>query len=161
MHPFNCCFSCLALLGQQLAALHLLESPLLDDPGVTFVGDGPAAVGAKHPRYDPESGRVYVNAAQYFEGVAPDVWAFRVGGYQVCEKWLKDRRGRALSPEDVRHYCRTAASLRETIRVQGEIDDVMLGRVCRMKPGQMRAPAVCWDRISAAVSSRAGSGPEF
>lgn len=152
--PFNTCFQCLSVLGQQLTALHLLESPLLDNPGVTFGGDGLDTVAAKHPLYDASTGRVYVNAAQYFEGIAPDVWAFHVGGYQVCEKWLKDRRGRVLSAEDVRHYCRTAAALRETIRIQAETDDVMLGRVCNMRHGQTRAPAVCWERISAAVSSR-------
>ena len=24
------------------------------------------------------------------------VWNFHIGGYQVCEKWLKDRKGRQL-----------------------------------------------------------------
>ena len=38
-------------------------------------------------------GYVYINKTQYFEAVPAEVWEFRVGGYQVCEKWLKDRRG--------------------------------------------------------------------
>jgi hypothetical protein len=48
--------------------------------------------------------RVYINKDQYFEGVRPEVWEFHIGGYQVCEKWLKDRRGRKLSFDDIRHY---------------------------------------------------------
>ena len=129
--PPHSCFRCLAPLGQRLTAMHLLESPLLDDPGVTFGGGyGGSLVAPKHPRYDAAEGRVYVNAAQYFEGIAPEVWAFQVGGYQPCEKWLKDRRGRVLSADDVRHYCRTAAALRETIRIQGELDDVTMWRRC-------------------------------
>jgi hypothetical protein len=67
-------------------------------------------------------GRVYINRAQYFEGVEPAVWGFMVGGYQVCEKWLKDRRGRLLSYDDLTHYQRVAAALERTIEVMKEID---------------------------------------
>ena len=45
-------------------------------------------------------GYVYINKTQYFEGVPKEVWEFHVGGYQVCEKWLKYRRGRQLSFDD-------------------------------------------------------------
>ena len=44
----------------------------------------------------PVSFRVYINKDQYFEGVIPEVWNFHIGGYQVCEKWLKDRKGLGL-----------------------------------------------------------------
>lgn len=46
-------------------------------------------------------GRVYVNAEQYFDGVPPAVWESHIGGYRVAEKWLKDRKGRALSYDDL------------------------------------------------------------
>ena len=39
-----------------------------------------------------------------FRGVPEDVWNFHIGGYQVCEKWLKDRKGRTLSKDDIAHY---------------------------------------------------------
>jgi hypothetical protein len=42
-------------------------------------------------------GRVYINKDQYFEGISPEVWEFPVGGYQILDKWLKDRKGRNLS----------------------------------------------------------------
>jgi hypothetical protein len=74
-------------------------------------------------------GRVYVNKhglqgaaeGQYFEGVRPEVWNFHIGGCQVCEKWLKDRRGRTLTYDDLEHYCKVVTALSETIRVMAEI----------------------------------------
>ncbi len=59
---------------------------------------------------------------QYFEGVPPEVWNFRIGGYQVCEKWLKDRRGRTLTYEDLEHYRKVVTALSETIRLMAQID---------------------------------------
>ena len=72
-------------------------------------------------------GRVYLNQRQYFEGVPPQVWAFQVGGYQVCDKWLKDRRERQLSYDDLTHYQRVIVALRETIRLMVEIDAAIPG----------------------------------
>ncbi|MCD6361116.1 MAG: hypothetical protein J7M38_09645, partial [Armatimonadetes bacterium] len=60
--------------------------------------------------------------AQYFEGIEPEVWEFQVGGYQVLDKWLKDRRGRELTPEDLEHYRRVVVALRKTIQIMAEID---------------------------------------
>ncbi len=61
-------------------------------------------------------------SGQYFEGIPPEVWSFHIGGYQVCEKWLKDRRGRTLTDEDLEHYCKVVTALSETIRLMAEID---------------------------------------
>ncbi len=59
---------------------------------------------------------------QYFEGVPPEAWNLHIGGYQVCEKWLKDRRGRTFTYEDLEHYSKVATALSETIRLMAEID---------------------------------------
>jgi hypothetical protein len=72
-----------------------------------------------------EMGRVWINTSQYFEGVRPDVWDMFVGGYQVCEKWLKDRKGRLLTYEDLTHYQYIVAALTETIALMREIDEVI------------------------------------
>jgi hypothetical protein len=53
------------------------------------------------------------------------VWQFHIGGYQVCEKWLKDRKGRTLTADDINHYQRIIVALAETIRLMGEIDEVI------------------------------------
>lgn len=71
------------------------------------------------------SGRVYINATQYFEGVEPEVWEFHIGGYQVAEKWLKDRKGRTLSYADIEHYQRTLAVLDETGYLMERVDEAI------------------------------------
>ena len=55
----------------------------------------------------------------------PEVWAFHVGGYQVCAKWLKDRKGRQLTYDDLTHYQHVVAALAETISLMREIDEVI------------------------------------
>ena len=80
-------------------------------------------------------GRVYINAGnagkgvsgQYFKGVPPEVWEFHVGGHQVCDKWLKDRRKRVLSFADLTHYQRIIVALQETIRTMDAIDEAIPG----------------------------------
>jgi hypothetical protein len=70
-------------------------------------------------------GRVYINRKQYFEGITPAVWKFRIGGYQVCEKWLKDRKGRTLTHDDLDHYQRTVSALAETRTLMAQIDSLI------------------------------------
>jgi Type ISP C-terminal specificity domain len=70
----------------------------------------------------PDQGRVWINKTQYFDGVPPEVWEFHVGGYQVCHKWLKDRKGRQLDMNDVVHYERIVGALAETITLMEHID---------------------------------------
>jgi hypothetical protein len=60
-----------------------------------------------------------------FRGVPESVWNFHIGGYRVCEKWLRDRRGRTLTADDITHYERIVVALSETIRLMGEIDAVI------------------------------------
>ena len=71
------------------------------------------------------AGRVYINAEQCFEGVSPQVWEFHIGGYQVAEKWLKDRKGRTLSYADIEHYQRTLAVLDETGYLMERVDEAI------------------------------------
>jgi predicted helicase len=68
--------------------------------------------------------RVYINQSQYFEGIAEEVWQYQIGGYQVCDKWLKDRKGKPLSLDEMKQYCRIVTSLQKTIEIQKEIDTI-------------------------------------
>ena len=115
-------FRVLAQLGGELISLHLLESPKVDDFITRFEGQGDNHV-PKKPTY--KDGAVWINSSQRFEGVPEAVWNFHVGGYQVCEKWLKDRKGRTLSTEDIAHYQRVVVALNETIRLMAEVDQVI------------------------------------
>jgi predicted helicase len=115
-------FRALAQLGSELTALHLLESPKLDQPISEFIGGLPEVEKITWSR-----DTVWVDKAQTtgFQGVPADVWNFHIGGYQVCEKWLKDRKGRKLSQDDIAHYQRIVVALSETIRLMAEIDRVI------------------------------------
>ncbi|MDI7258454.1 MAG: hypothetical protein QME90_00885, partial [Thermodesulfobacteriota bacterium] len=68
--------------------------------------------------------RVQINPDQFFEEIEDEVWEYQIGGYQVCEKWLKDRKGRILSLDDIRHYCKVVTAIAKTIEVQKEIDKI-------------------------------------
>ncbi|MFZ1402221.1 MAG: type ISP restriction/modification enzyme, partial [Anaerolineae bacterium] len=116
-------FRSLAALGGELVGLHLLESPALARRITTYAG--PAAPTVEKVAY--AGGAVWLDKAQTagFRGVPEPVWNFHIGGYQVCEKWRKDRKGRTLSAEEIEHYQRVVVALNETIRVMGEIDEVI------------------------------------
>jgi predicted helicase len=116
-------FKDLATKGRQLVALHLLNSD--DAPQLnTFVTGFPIAGTDEvtRVRYVPEKERVEINDDQYFSAVPPDIWQFSIGGYQVCEKWLKDRKGRVLNNDDIQHWQRVVVALGETRRLMDEID---------------------------------------
>ena len=70
-------------------------------------------------------GRVWINSDQYFDGVDPDTFAFTIGGYRPAEKWLKDRKRRTLSENDIAHYRKIIAALAETKGLMAEIDDII------------------------------------
>ena len=71
--------------------------------------------------------RVYIHKSQYFEDVPSEVWNVHIGGYQVCQKWLKDRKGGTLSYDELTHYQRIIVALKETIRLMQEIDELIPG----------------------------------
>lgn len=124
-------FRKLCILGEELVALHLLESPYLAQLITRYPVVGDNIVEKGFPKFvvyeEGQPGYVYVNKTQYFEGVPKEVWEFHVGGYQVCEKWLKDRRGRQLSFDDLMHYQKVVVALKETIRLMAEIDRAIPG----------------------------------
>ena len=111
----------LSSLGKNLVDLHLLSIPKLGHPTVKFQGQGKDMVIGRR-RYDEAAGRVYINKDYYFEGVSPEVWAYQIGGYQVLDKYLKDRKGRRM--DDPRHYIHIATALEKTIEIQAEIDAI-------------------------------------
>jgi hypothetical protein len=117
----------MAAIGEKLVALHLLKSPELDRPTTRFntPGDNRVAKNAAAGRcYDPETQRIYINKTQYFDNISPELWKIRIGGYQVLDKWLKDRADRHLTPADVKHYCRTATALAQTLALQAQLTEL-------------------------------------
>jgi predicted helicase len=124
----------LAQLGADLVALHLLDddypfaswvkakrpSPLASFP-LAFPVAGSDKI--ERVRYDEETQRLFINARQFFEGVPPEVWDFRVGGYRVLEKWLAERKGQRLGFDDQRQIARLVKLIGETLRLMAAIDE--------------------------------------
>ena len=113
-------FCLLAEYGQELIDLHLLKDRNIPHRH-RFEGEGDGVVGK--PRY--EDGKVWINGTQYFTEVPAEVWEYEIGAYQVCEKWLKDRKGEALSHEEIRLYPLIVVSITETLRMMEAIDWVL------------------------------------
>jgi Type ISP C-terminal specificity domain/N-6 DNA Methylase len=112
-------FAHVAEKGGQLRRLHLMKPQAIGETPYPFKGEGTGEV-VKPALSD--DGRVHINPAQWFENVPQTAWDFHIGGYQPAQKWLKDRKGRSLSFDDVRHYQKIIKILCETDRIMGEVE---------------------------------------
>ena len=108
--------------------LHLMEAPVLE---AEYKKIGYPAKGShlvERVRYVEKTKRVYINKEQYFEGIELEVWGFAIGGYPVCQKWLKDRKEHKnyyLSQDEINHYQKIVIALRHTIRLMADIDKLI------------------------------------
>lgn len=141
-------FRQLVALGGELRHIHLLEHPVVDDFITTYPVEGDNTIANRLTKTDPgfipytkeddepavsgnglrypgeKLGKVQINDEQYFGRVPRKAWNFYIGGYQPAEKWLKDRRDRTLSFEEIRHYQKIIVALMETDRIMQEIDEI-------------------------------------
>jgi len=106
-----------AAKGETLRKLHLMEPAAIGETPYPFDGEGENTV--DKPAF--KEGRVYINETQYFDAAPEISWGFYIGGYQPAQKWLKDRKGRQLSFDDVKHYQRILKILSETDRIMKTI----------------------------------------
>jgi hypothetical protein len=104
--------------GSELRKLHLMEDAAIGAAPYKFTGAGDTVVG----KVKYEAGRVAINETQGFDGVPEIAWNFYIGGYQPAQKWLKDRKGRELSFEDIKHYQKIIKILSETDRIMKTIE---------------------------------------
>lgn len=125
----------LVKLGTQIRQIHLLESPIVEKYITQYPEDGDNVVGKIFFEKTSETlGKVYINydktppsgagGLQYFDNVPEVAWNFYIGGYQPAQKWLKDRKDRELSYEDILHYQKIIVALSETDRIMREIDEI-------------------------------------
>jgi hypothetical protein len=113
--------------GNALRELHLMHA--VPESSVTFPNPGSMIVDYLRWEWNKDdgySGTLWINDEQCFESIPADAWTFYIGGYQPAQKWLKDRKGRALSFDDIEHYRRIIAVLTETKRIMDTIDDPSL-----------------------------------
>ena len=113
-------FRALAKLGAELRALHLMESAKLESVKTTYpqVGDNTVTAVVR------ENENVWINQTQHFTRVPRTAWDFYIGGYQPAQKYLKDRKGRTLTWDEIRHYQKIIAALGETAKAMEKIDKV-------------------------------------
>ena len=137
----------LVKLGGELRQIHLLESERVEEFITNYPQDGDNVITRKlnkndweihssnripgtrneymSPEYsEDQRGRIWINDKQYFDQIPLVAWEFYIGGYQPAQKWLKDRRGRELSYEDIQHYQKIIVALTETDRLMKEIDKI-------------------------------------
>lgn len=109
--------------GEALRRLHLMEDEAVGETPFPFLGEGEPVV--EKPEFQAARdglGEVWINGEMRFSDVPEIAWTFYIGGYQPAQKWLKDRKGRTLSFDDIRHYQKIIKILSETDRIMKEID---------------------------------------
>lgn len=109
--------------GEMLIKLHLLDEYQIEDSQILFKGEENIQIEKVTHKQDT----IWVDNAQTsgFSGVTEEVWRYHIGGYQVCQKWLKDRKGLFLSKDDIKHYQKIINCLTETIKKVDKIDDAI------------------------------------
>ena len=118
-------------LGKEIREIHLLESETVENYITSYPETGDNVITRKLTKtnigYEPITdtlGKVWINDTQYFNNVPLVAWEFYIGGYQPLQKWLKDRKDRELSFEDILHYQKIIVALFETHRIMQEIDTI-------------------------------------
>ena len=111
-------------LGKELIDLHLLKSKKLNKTISKFCGIGLNEVEKRE--YIKKEKKLYINDKQHFTGIDSEIWEYYIGGYQILDKWIKDRIGKNLSREEVEHYLKVITSLRRTVELQKKIDGLYL-----------------------------------
>lgn len=107
----------LAQIGQQLIDLHMMRNTQSWKCDTTFPEPGSQQI----DMLKWKDKQVWINKQQYFGNVPEEVWNFYIGGYQPAQKWLKDRKGRTLVFDDIKHYLYIIHALAETIKLMQKI----------------------------------------
>jgi predicted helicase len=113
-------FRKISSIGKELIELHLLLSRKIWQSMAGYPEIGNDIV--EKILYDAKNFRVMINDKQYFSKVEPEIWKYEVGGYRVCERWLRERNGRKLNSDDQTIFMRIIGSIRETVKLQQELD---------------------------------------
>jgi predicted helicase len=118
-------FHSMIALGSELRCLHLMEHLALNGPIATYPAAGANAVERVvwEPAEDGSMGKVWINDGQHFGNVPLTAWGLHIGGYRPAQKWLKDRKGRTLDHDGIKHYQRIIAALKLTDEIMGKIDE--------------------------------------
>ena len=121
-------FERIVSIGNKLRKLHLMEEIPPQTTSFDIEGDN-VVTDVKYEKEIPGQagndnyGKVYINKTQYFANVPDLAWNFYIGGYQPAQKWLKDRKNRTLTYDDISHYRKIIAILIETHKLMQKLDE--------------------------------------
>ncbi len=118
-------FKQLVSLGKELVSVHLLESKALDNSDINFPENGSNLIEKGYPQFDSQDFRIWINHQQYYEHVPENLWNFSSGGYQVAQKWLKDRSGMNLTYDELMTYQRILTAISVTLKLMTKIDETI------------------------------------
>jgi len=114
-------FEKLSELGFELVQKHLLEGVKTTH---SYTGQGNDIVEKSGNINDPFwiDGKLLINKDQYFDNVTEEVFKFQIGGYYVLEHYLKDRKGRKLTIDEIENIEKVINVLGFTIEQMAKID---------------------------------------
>lgn len=122
-------FFSIAEKGKELRELHLMKTisqqDIITQYPVYDANNDNIVLSRKFVENDNDTGRVYINETQYFDNVPKDVWEMFISGYQVADKWLKDRLNKKLTNEEIIHYQKMIVAIKKTIEIQEDIDNII------------------------------------
>ncbi|MEB3151647.1 MAG: type ISP restriction/modification enzyme [Sphaerospermopsis sp.] len=109
--------------GDKLVQFHLMKATGKEISTYPIAGSNIV----EQVKYNENHQQIWINSEQHFDQVPPQIWNFYIGGYQVCQKWLKDRKGRELNFDDLTHYQNIIAIISETIKIMADVDQIIAG----------------------------------
>ena len=122
-------FFSIAEKGKELRELHLMKTikqqDIITQYPVYDANNDNIVLSRKFVENDNDTGRVYINKAQYFDNVPKEAWEMTISGYQVADKWLKDRLNKKLTNEEIIHYQKMIVAIKRTIEIQEDIDNII------------------------------------
>jgi len=113
-------FEALAQLGKELVHLHLGRVKLPIQTKFDIEGSNVVKIS----KYS--SGRIYINEKQFFGEIPDEIWNMRIGAYQVLDKWLKSRKNRTLTGNEIEQFMVIIEILKKTREYMTAIDSIKI-----------------------------------
>ncbi|MBR2112408.1 MAG: DNA methyltransferase, partial [Helicobacter sp.] len=109
----------LSALGNSLITLHLLKEqdlPPIGEPLYKDTANKDLKISAI--TYAKETKELFINKSLYFEKVESSVWEYKIGGYQVLDKYLKSHKDEAINFE---YFQKIIQTLHKSLEIEREI----------------------------------------
>ncbi|WP_455144289.1 type ISP restriction/modification enzyme [Brachyspira pilosicoli] len=111
----------LSELGTQLYNIHLMkDNNLNNDVGEGLYKDDKNNKIEK-PFYNEKENNLFINKSLYFDKVSKEVWLYKIGGYQVLDKYLKSHKDEEI---DYSYFQKIIQVLDKSIILEKEISDI-------------------------------------